>query len=57
MSIPSATNTVPVRVPAAAGVKVTLAVHMPPTAMGEDAAQLSVSEKSPAVATGPTFKL
>jgi hypothetical protein len=57
MSIPSATYTVPMRAPAAAGLNVTLTVHMPPTAMGEEVAQLSVSEKSPAAATGPTFKL
>jgi hypothetical protein len=56
ISMLSGTLTAPARLPAAAGVKVTLIVHMPPTAIGDDDAQLSVSEKSPIALTGPTFK-
>src|SRR5258707_9307916 len=39
----------PAREPAAVGVNVTLALHVPLTARGDDGVQLSVSEKSPVV--------
>jgi hypothetical protein len=56
ISMLSGTLTVPVRLPATAGLNVTLIVHRPPTAIGDEDAQLSVSEKSPIALTGPTFK-
>jgi hypothetical protein len=43
--------------PVAVGAKVTLTVHVAPTANGEDETQLSVSEKSPEVPTRVTRKL
>ena len=42
----------PISEPAMLGVKVTLMLHVPPAGNGDDATQLSVSEKSP-----PAFTL
>ena len=56
ISMLSETLTAPVRLPAAVGRNVTLIVHIPPTTIGDEVAQLSVSEKSPSAITGPTFK-
>jgi hypothetical protein len=56
ISMLSGMLTAPVRLPAAAGANVTLIVHRPPTAIGDEDAQLSVSEKSPIALTGPIFK-
>ncbi len=57
ISMLSGTLTPPVREPTAVGVKLTLIVHIPPTASGDNEAQLSPSVKSPKAATGPTLRL
>jgi len=53
----STTLTAPIREPVAVGAKLTLMVHIPPTASGEDEVHVSVSVKSPKAPTGPTRKL